>query len=606
MIRRIVPFLLAPVVLLCVVLGLLMGFDVDRMRPMIERRLSAAAGRSVRIGAIHRLDHGLIATVQIQDVRVSQPDWAGAGDMLRIGRATVRLPLLPLLLGQLHLRSIDVDGMHVALVRLDAARANWRDLPGGTGGGGGGALQRLTIRNGILTMDDRKQDHRFVARVSADAGGFRLAGTGSLAGHPSTIALAGPAITRTGPWPFRLGYRSAIANTDMAGVADDALDLGHFAADVTAWGDDLKHLDLLVEAGLPATQPVRLTARIRHDRPDWTIRSLAARIGRSSFTLAMQIDKRGDRTLLDGTMQSDGFDFDDLASDAGLAHAAEKKRIVGPRVVPDTLIDLQHLRRLDGTLRFDIRQLLFRRPSALRSAKGKIVLDHGVMTLRPLSVALTRGRIEGTMSVRHATGTPLLTLDLALHDGRVEGLTGKTDVASGGLAARVHLAGHGRTIRQAIGRSDGSIGVVVRNGALSRKAALFLGADVGRALFEDKQQQTPLRCLVARFDARDGLARTNPLLLDTAVSQVDGNGTINLADEALSIRLTGQPKLKSAVSLDAPVYVAGTVSHPRVIPPEVPKTVGTVFKLIGKAIGGGSRATVGDADCGGLSARVLR
>ena len=572
---------------------------------MIERRLSAATGRAVRIGAIHRLDHGLVAIVQLRDVRIAQPAWAGPGDMVRIRRATVRLPLLPLLRGQVLLRSVDVDGLRVALVRLDAAHTNWKDLHSG-GSGGGGGLRHLTIRNGVVTLDDRQQQHRLAAQVSAGDGGFRLAGGGSLAGRASTFTLAGPAITRAGQWPFRLRYRSAIANADMAGVADHPLDIGHFDADVTAWGDDLKHLDLLVEAGLPATQPVRLTARIRHNRPDWTIRRLVGSIGRSSLTLAMQVDKRGDRTLLDGAMTSSGFDFDDLASDAMLARAAAKKRITGPRVVPDTLIDLQHLRRLDGALRFDLRRLLSRTPSALHSAKGTVALDHGVLTLRPLSAVFAEGRIDGTMAVRHATGTPLLMLDLTLRDGRAEALTRQPGIVTGRLAAHIRLAGQGRTIRAAIGRSSGSIGVVVRDGALSRKAALFLGSDMGRALFEDRQEQTPLRCLVARFDATGGMARTDPLLLDTAVSRVEGGGTINLANEALAIRATGRPKLKGAVALDVPVDVVGVLSQPRVIPPHVPKTVGTVFKLLGKAIAGGSRMTVGDADCSGLAARALK
>ncbi|MEG8043732.1 hypothetical protein QP164_13820 [Sphingomonas sp. LR59] len=52
--------------------------------------------------------------------------------------------------------------------------------------------------------------------------------------------------------------------------------------------------------------------------------------------------------------------------------------------------------------------------------------------------------------------------------------------------------------------------------------------------------------------------------------------------------------------------MTGTIERPTVtIPPEV-KSVGNIFKAIGRAISGNQGPTASDADCSGLAARVLR
>lgn len=602
--RRLAPFLLAPVVILLIVLGLLAGFDPAALRPRIEHRLSKNWGRPVRIGAIRRLDHSPFhATVALEGVRVAQPAWAGRGDMIVLRTATLRLPILPTLFGRGGPDRIELDGLRVALVRIDASHANWKGL--GSGGGSGGGLSHLLIRGGQITLDDRKRDHQLQASLSADDRGFRIVGGGTLLGHASTLSLIGAPVTRPGAWPFRVEYRSAIANFSLDGQADHPLDLGHYTVAARAWGDDLAHLDQIIEAGLPGTQPVSLTASVRHDRPDWTIRALKARIGHSDVQLKMSVKKREGRTLLDGDFVSNGFDFSDLASDAGKARAAAKRAAAGPRVVPDTKIDLTHLARTDGTLRYSIRRLL---PSgaAVRSLGGTLKLDHGRLVADPLSVTLASGTIGGTASVDQRHGGPLLRLDLRLGGARLEDLLTHADVATGALTAYVRLAGRGKTVRAAIGRASGAIALVAQQGMIGRRAALFLGSDIGRALFEGGEQQTPLRCLIARFDAKGGTATAAPLLIDTGVARVDGAGTIDLSSEQLSLQLRGHPKLAHAISLGAPITITGPIADPHVEPPHVAKTVGTVFKLFGKLITGQSEAPVGDVDCVGEAGRALR
>jgi uncharacterized protein involved in outer membrane biogenesis len=581
---------------------LILTFAWSDLRGPLERHLSRSLGRPVTIGAIRRIDHGLLHPVlQIGNMHVAQPLWVGGGDMIVVRHATIRLPLLPLLFGRAEPQSIEIDGLTVALVRRDATHANWKGMPHG---GGMGTIAHVTIRNGVLTLDDRKRDHQLTAAITADDKGFRISGGGALAGHPSTIALAGPAVVGNGPWPFRLDYRSEIANGTLIGRADHPLDLGHFQANATAWGDDLKHLDLLVEAGLPGTQPARLTADIRRDRPTWTVRDLRLTIGRSHFAGNVTIRRQDGRNKVDGSLVSTALDFNDLASDEGLAKAAAKRAALGPRVFPDTPIHLEHMQRTDGTIRFDVQRLLFDRPSVFQGILTKVTLDHGILTADPFFVRMTTGNIAGLARVRHQSGTPLLTLDLKLRDARIEEPMG--DAASGPLAGRLRLEGSGRTIREAMAHASGTIGIVAGTGAINRRAALFLGSDAGRALFENKSETTMLRCMVGHFGVKDGTATADTLVLDTEVSRSDGSGTIDLGTEQIALDLPGRPKLDHAVRIDVPVHLTGTLSGPRLESQSVPRTIGTVFKLIGNAIAGKHADPAPDADCARLAVQALR
>jgi hypothetical protein len=177
--------------------------------------------------------------------------------------------------------------------------------------------------------------------------------------------------------------------------------------------------------------------------------------------------------------------------------------------------------------------------------------------------------------------------------------------ATGTLKGCLRLWGRGSTIRDAVAHADGRGGLVVHEGAINRRAALFLGSDAGRALLEGKTETTALRCAIGRFVLRRGVALADPLLVDTSVSRADGSGRVDLANEQIALTLTGRPKLANAVRLKLPIEVTGTLSRPRLLPPKVPKNAGTLLKLIGHAVSGDHAAPAPDADCVGLSAQAL-
>ena len=94
--------------------------------------------------------------------------------------------------------------------------------------------------------------------------------------------------------------------------------------------------------------------------------------------------------------------------------AAAKRVRFGPRLIPDTAIDLATVDKTDGQLKLRVGTLLWPGPSPLKSVESTLVLEGSRLEVAPLSVALDHGRIAGRVVVDQRGGSPVLTLTLDL------------------------------------------------------------------------------------------------------------------------------------------------------------------------------------------------
>ena len=607
--HRVAVFSAAAFCVILILAALLLAFGWPLMRGLAERRLAASIDRPVRIGALHRIGGGLFTPLlRLDDLTIAQPAWAGQGDMLRIAELRIRLPLAHMVSGRGKAEAVAIRGLRVALVTDASGRHNWRSGQKDDASSRGSSLDigRMVVSDAQGALDDAKRDRHLTARFAIDPTAFRLIGSGTIAGSPARLAITGAGVAGQRHWPFRAMLTSAAVSLKAEGHAATPLDFGHFTARVRSSGHGLQDLDRVIEAGLFKTQPYRLAATIIHEDPNWQISGLKGRLGRSDIAADLRIDKHDGRTFIAGKVLSNGFDFDDLASDEGLAESAAKARRVGPRLFPNTRINLAKLGQLDGDVHFDLRRLLFKTPSAFRSVSGTATLSHRVLTISPLIASVGGGRVTGSAIVRHQTGAPLLLADLTMTGARMEQLFTDPGTATGALAGRARLQGRGETVRAAAGHFTGMIGLAGRNGAIDRRAALVAGSDVGRALTAGGEDKTAMRCLVARFRVADGVARPEILLLDTGVGRADGSGSVDLATERLDLSLSGHAKLGGGLKLDQPIRVQGIIKRPEIIAPPRATTVKGVLGMIGRAISGKTPPTVGDANCAVLTARALR
>ena len=578
------------------------------LRSAVCREATERFGRPVTIGSVRRVDgFGFHPTIAIEDLRIPQANWAGTGDFAKVARAEIRFSVWPLLRGAFVPEDIRVSGLRLALVRDKQGRTNWSRPGEPEGGGSSNDLQGLTITDGVVGYRDAKEDREALLRIAADPDrGVRAEGQGKVRGAPVRIAFTGAAV-KPGRWPFTATIAGDQLSMKAVGTMDRPLDTDAMALDLTAKADDLKRIDAVIEAGLFQTRAVALTAHVRHDRPRWTITDLKGRIGRSDLAGRLTVDKKGGRTLLDGEVSARQLDFDDLSSAEGRAEAAALERRIGPRLVPNTRIDIGKIDTTDGTIRFKVGQVVSAQgPSAITRLSGRMVMDHQLLTIDAVRLALREGLVTGQAVIdqRNGAKVPKLSLDLRLRGASVLSLSGETRI-TGQVAARAKLEGRGETVRAAVGRSNGRIGLVVANGTLPDRYATALGFDAGAAFMGDSGSAT-LRCLVLGVDMKNGTGRADPLIVDTSRSRLDGTGTVRFPDEGLALRLTGAPKQGATLRLAGAATVGGTLEKPELVIPKEVRSVGNIFKSIGRAITGDTGPKAQNAACGALARQVLR
>jgi uncharacterized protein involved in outer membrane biogenesis len=618
-------WLFAGLLILTALVVLIGTFPVGLARSWVERSLSKRFDAPVSIGSMSRAPFfSFSPRIILRDVRIAQPAWAGRGHLMQAGTLEATVPILPMLIGRgAGVRALHARDVTLVLVRETSGRANWkRDRPPSDETGRG--LSDVSISNGRFTLKDAKRFLDLNGTIEADQRRFIVKAAGKFRQSPATLMVSGPAIAARGardPYPFALSLQSPQLSLDAKGEMAGALNMRDMTLALTARAPTLKNLDYVIEAGLFGTQPIDLEARVRHSGSSWTIERIAGRVGRSQMTGKALVARQDGRTKVDADLVFSQLDFDDLADDEGLAAQRAMTARIGPRVLPNTRVNLSRVGPTDGTIRFVARRLLFRDESVFRSLRGTVRLDHKRLTVEGIEAGLTNGRMTGQLVVDHRSGTsPLVQMDLQFRDGRLGPLLKAGDKIDAPYGARLSLAGRGDTLREALTRADGHVGLVAGQGHVSRIVAAILGQDMGKAIgaaLGDGDAPVPLRCIAIGFQAKAGLLTAAPFLIETAATRSRGEGTINLDGERIALSIGGVAREGSGLPMVDPIRIGGTLSQPGIDLGSAAAgrkgggILGAVVKSIGGALGlaekkGPAVNATGPVDCAALSQRVMR
>lgn len=594
--------ILAAAGLVALMLLLLAAFPVSWFKGAAERQLGEQFGSRVHIASLDRENaFSLSPVIRVSTVRIAQANWAGKGEMASIRLLRLRLHLLPLLRGRFDAELLTGRGVRLFLVRAADGRKNWSKDNERQRRDDSVSMANINVEDAVIHYKDALQKRSLTLAVRVDPkSGLSAEGTGSVDGAPVRLRARGGPMTADRPWRFDAAIDGPALGIHVAGSMAGPLRTGSMTFRISARADDLKRVDRVIEAGLFGTQPVNLRADVRHEDATWTIQTLTGTIGKSELAGRLTARKVDGRMKLNGEVRFAQLDFEDLASDIGKATAIALERTEGLKLVPNTRINIRKIDATDGRIAVRVDRVMGgRRPSSITDLRGVLTLDNRILTVEPLRVGLRRGAITGKAVIDQRAGQakPRVTLSLDMRDSRISALAGGDGKIDSRVDGRVRLTGTGDTIREAVGTSDGTIGVVARSGTLPAKIAALIGFDIGKGLVAGDKDRSDLRCAVLHLDVRNGRGTVDPLLIDTGISQSRGSGTIRFPAETLDITLTGAPKGDVALHLPGAVSARGSVREPKIVVPEGTRSIGTLFKAIGRAIQGKNVPTVTNADC---------
>lgn len=246
-----------------------------------------------------------------------------------------------------------------------------------------------------------------------------------------------------------------------------------------------------------------------------------------------------------------------------------KKAAVSRFLLPTSKLQVQRLRGMDATFHYHADEVKAQ-SMPLRRVDMRLQLRNDVLRIDPFAFTLPEGKLAGTamIDVRHRIPTERLDVRLThvqLAQFHAKGTTHPP--FEGTLGGRLRLRGSGDSMHAFASTATGTLSLVVPHGEIEQAFAEFAGIDVARGLgllLSKKQKKTPVRCGIADFTARDGIAKVAQVVFDTKVVIVTGLGEVDLRNERVHLQLTGAPKKFRMGVVRSPIEIGGILRHPEV------------------------------------------
>jgi AsmA family protein len=577
--------------------------DWNMLREPAARMASARLGRAVHIdGDLHVRIWTLTPHVEASGVRVANADWAGGGDMATLGRLVFEVKLLPLFGGHTVVPLIDIENANIQLVRDKDGRANWEfgarsnvkeplKFP---------PVRHFIVHDAQLKVTDERRNLVFTGTINSNESakgqgrGFWMTGDGTLNREPFKADIHGAPLLNVDaarPYPFTMDMRAGATHIVAVGSITHPFDMGALTAKTTISGNDLADLYYLTGLTFLNSPPYVMSGLLTRSGEFYRFDNLVTRMGHSDMDGYFTVDDSGARPFMRGKLHSRYVNFDDLGfmfgggkgrNTAPLApRVAQAAKPAGSITVeqgaqpthlllPDAPLEIDRVRQMDARFtyvadRIDSRDIPVRRFSVTAS------LDHGVLVLDPMQTTFLHGRVDGTVRLDASGDVPVTSVDMRLRDFSLDQILpakkGEPQSLSGSLEARVKLTGAGNSVHKAASAANGTLTFVVPHGQMREAFAELLGINVlngGWELLTGDKSPTNMRCMVASFDAHDGVLSTKRVTLDTDVVLATGTGTIDLKNETVDMSFMGEPKKIRIGRLKAPILVTGPLVSPHI------------------------------------------
>ena len=455
------------------------------------------------------------------------------------------------------------------------------------------------------------------AAASAAPGAARLAGLhidarGSFRGAPLAARLQASGLlplatssADTPPVPMVLDLRVGQARLQLDGSARDVLRLTALDARFALDGPSLAAIGDVLGATLPSTAPFSMRGQLRKDGAVWGVGVANLVVGKSRLRGDFRYDTTEAVPRLTGALAGERLSLPDLAPALGAKppQRAKSKAARGARdrLLPQRDFDVPSLRAMNADVKLSIDSVALGTEELANFAplQGRVRLQDQVLQIEDLVARNSGGELRGALTLdARSEKQPLWHADVRWSGVQLERFVktrnprskeaprtagkaagtpasktakqgaapGQGGYVSGVLGGAAKLRGSGRSVAGMMASLDGSAQAWVSDGRVSHLLVELSGIDLAESLglLVTGDDTLPVRCAVARFAVKDGVARPEVAVIDTPDTTLLVTGEISLVDERLALDVAARPKDMSLVALRGPVHVRGSFGKPQV------------------------------------------
>lgn len=578
-------------------LTVLIGFwDWNWFKGTIERQVQARTGREFSIDGNLDVDLDWRApTIRADALRFGNAPWSKQPVMAAADHVEFTIRLWPLLRRQVRIPDLRLTRPLLSLEMGPQRTGNWKF---GRAGGAPPQFSRLWIDRGRVSFTDVANRTDMYADIASrpDEGNrtppVRIDGGGLWKGSRFSVngSAESPLALRDRERPYRIDVHARAGSTraHARGALVDPVLLRDFDLQLALSGQDMADLYPLLGIVTPNTPPYRLDGKLTRETKGsngyvWHYDNFHGVVGDSDLAGDASIETGRERPYLRANLISKRLDFDDLAgfigkapqagngesSNAQLAAQAARDR-ARTRLLPDRPYELDKLRAMDAEVRYRAQRINASK-WPLDDMDTHLRLENGLLRLEPLNFGVASGQVRAVVRM-DARENPIRTrAQIAARDLNLRELVPDLKLAQdaiGRIGGDVALAGTGNSIALMLGSSDGDVAIGMGRGQISNLLMELAGLDVAEALkfLVRGDRKVPIRCAFGDFGVDDGVMTTRALAFDTTDTLIVGEGTINLRDETLHLKLRPRPKDRSLIALRTPLWIDGTFKDPDVHP----------------------------------------
>ncbi len=589
---------IALAVLIVALVLLAIFFPWDMLRGPINRYVSEQTGRRFEITRRLDVKPGFrTASITLDGIEFANPSWAREPLLVGAERAEIDLRLWPLLRKEVVIPRLVFNKPRIGLQMEEDGRKTWalgKTDKGESGGGttpkigllqvDGGHLDFLAEHQGVdvrvdFAFDPQKGDMPLSYKMKGSYQRQALSAGGST-GNVLLLTQAG-----LPPFPFEIHANAGATRLDAVGTMAALTELDGVDARVKLRGRNLGDLYRLIGVALPDTSPYRVEGRLLKNGKTWEAKELAGKLGLSDIGGELAFAQGAERPKLTGSLASKVMDMDDLGPLIGLpptersAKAVEgvqaqttleqSRRSRGDvRVLPTAPLDFERLRAMDADVRYSAQSIRNVREIPLQRGSVQVVLDNGVLELKPLDLGVAGGSIQGAVRIDGSKQPADIRMAVDIRALQLNQLIPKiesTKSSFGRLDGRINLAGQGTSVANWLGAASGDVAAMTGRGQFSNLLLEVAGLDGGEVLefLLRGDKNVRMRCAALAFDVNKGVMTGRTLLFDTDDTLFTATGQASLKDETLDFVIRPQPKDKSILSLRTPLLVRGHFGDPK-------------------------------------------
>ncbi|OWT72733.1 MULTISPECIES: AsmA family protein [unclassified Achromobacter] len=225
-------------------------------------------------------------------------------------------------------------------------------------------------------------------------------------------------------------------------------------------------------------------------------------------------------------------------------------------------------RDMDADVSLEAKRIVQTDNLPITNLQAHVVLDNGVLTLRPLRFGMAGGSLTADIQLDGSKRPMPASAKISARKLQLKQLfpgVKSMEKSLGELNGDAALSGNGNSVAQLMATSNGETKLLINDGVISRSLMELAGLNVGNyvvsKLFGD--DEVNINCGAADLGFKDGIATPRIFVFDTENTLVEIQGSVNFKTEALDLDITPHSKGLRIISLRSPLYVAGTLKNPK-------------------------------------------